>query len=111
MPNQPHSLSTARHIAIEGPIGVGEKDALFANLTLDDDEQRLYRPVYDSIDDDYLTRFDTAYMNFFHHYAAAPVMVVNSQNLNFTDRGADFQLLIQRIVAMRGHREYFNRGE
>ena len=126
-----------------------EKDALFAALTLDDDEYPLYRAVYDrlappllatlqpdlviylqatpetlvervrrrgidierDIDDDYLTQVNEHYMHFFHSYSAAPVMVVNSQNLNFADSGDDFRLLVQRIEAMRGQREYFNRGD
>lgn len=64
-----------------------------------------------SISDDYLRRLSEAYMRFFHNYSAAPVMVVNSENLNFADRDDDFQLLVQRIEAMRGPREYFNRGD
>ena len=30
---------------------------------------------------------------------------------NFVDDSGDFQLLVQRIESMRGHREYFNRGD
>ena len=63
------------------------------------------------INDDYLTLLGESYTRFFHNYDAAPVMVVNAENLNFVDDNDDFQLLIQRIEAMRGHREYFNRGE
>jgi len=63
------------------------------------------------IDDSYLTVLAESYMRFFHHYDAAPVMVVNSENINFVDSDDDFQLLVKRIEAMRGHREYFNRGE
>ena len=43
--------------------------------------------------------------------STAPVMIVNSEHLNFVDNDDDFQLLLQRIETMRGHREYFNRGE
>ena len=64
-----------------------------------------------SIGDAYLTRLAESYMHFFHNYNAAPVMVVNSENINFVDSDDDFQLLVKRIEAMRGHREYFNRGE
>ena len=39
------------------------------------------------------------------------VMIVNSENLNLVDGSDDFQLLVQRIESMRGHREYFNRGD
>ncbi|HRD94041.1 deoxynucleoside kinase [Accumulibacter sp.] len=63
------------------------------------------------IGDAYLTVLAESYMHFFHSYDAAPVMVVNSENLNFVDSDEDFQLLVKRIEAMRGHREYFNRGE
>ena len=37
-------------------------------------------------------------------------MIVNSEHLNFADSPDDFLLLVQRIEAMRGPREYFNRG-
>lgn len=63
------------------------------------------------IGDAYLSALAESYMHFFHNYDAAPVMVVNSENLNFVDSDDDFHLLVKRIEAMRGHREYFNRGE
>jgi deoxyguanosine kinase len=123
-----------------------EKDPLFALLTLSDDEYRLYREIYERvspqaptpdlviylqarpetliarvrkrgidmerrISDDYLTQLAERYSRFFYHYNAAPVMVVNSENLNFVDRDDDFRLLLERIEAMRGQRGYFNRGE
>ena len=37
-------------------------------------------------------------------------MIINSENLNFADNQADFNLLLQQIEKMRGHREYFDRG-
>jgi len=124
-----------------------EKDPLFAGLTLNDDEYKLYRQIYDrvsvpaaiapdlviylqakaetlvsrvrkrgiemerKISDDYLIVLGESYTRFFHTYTAAPVMVVNSENLNFADNEDDFLLLIQRIESMRGPREYFNRGD
>ncbi|MBP6708805.1 MAG: deoxynucleoside kinase, partial [Candidatus Accumulibacter sp.] len=63
------------------------------------------------IGDAYLSGLAESYMHFFHDYNAAPVMVVNCENINFVDRDDDFQLLVKRIEAMRGHREFFNRGE
>lgn len=124
-----------------------EKDPLFAGLTLGEDEYKLYRQVYDrvapqtpvppdlviylqakpetliarvrkrgiemerKISDDYLILLGDAYTRLFHNYDAAPVMVVNSENLNFVDNDNDFQLLLQRLESMRGHREYFNKGD
>ncbi len=61
-----------------------------------------------TIQDDYLARLADSYREFFHHYTAAPVLVVNSENLNFVDNADDFQLLLDRIERMRGQREYFN---
>ena len=63
------------------------------------------------ISDDYLIVLGESYTRFFHTYTAAPVMVVNSENLNFADNEDDFLLLVQRIESMRGPREYFNRGD
>jgi len=123
-----------------------EKDPLFAHLTLNDDEHALYRQIYERvaprtaapdlviylqarpetliarvrrrgidmerrIGDAYLTVLGESYTRFFHAYDAAPVLVVNSENLNFVEHDDDFHLLVQRIESMRGHREYFNRGE
>lgn len=124
-----------------------EKELLFASLTLNGDEYRLYRTIYDRvstpaactpdlviylqaapetliarvrkrgvdmerhISDDYLTRLGETYTRFFHDYSQAPVMIVNSENLNFVDNPDDFSLLVQRIESMRGAREYFNKGD
>ena len=63
------------------------------------------------ISDDYLTLLGESYTRFFHNYDAAPVMMVNSENLNFAESADDFLLLVQRIESMRGRREYFNRGD
>jgi deoxyadenosine/deoxycytidine kinase len=57
---------------------------------------------------EYLAALADAYAHFFHHYDAAPLMVVNSERLNFAERRHDFDLLAERLAAMRGTREYFN---
>ena len=59
---------------------------------------------------DYLARLADAYARFFHDYAAAPLLIVNSDHLNFVDRDSDFELLLQRIRALKGPREYFSLG-
>jgi deoxyguanosine kinase len=59
---------------------------------------------------DYLMRLSSAYARFFHDYSAAPLLIVNSDNLNFVDRDADFELLLQRIRGLKGPREYFSLG-
>jgi deoxyadenosine/deoxycytidine kinase len=122
-----------------------DKDPLFAQLTLNDDELRLYRQIYEhlkpqapvpdlviylqapaetliervhrrgasyekNISDEYLVRLAEAYTRYFYQYAAAPLLIVNSENLNFVDSEGDFDLLLQRIDAMRGPREFFSLG-
>jgi deoxyguanosine kinase len=59
---------------------------------------------------DYLARLAEGYARFFYHYDAAPVLIVNSENLNFVERDADFELLVSRLRAMRSRREFFNLG-
>lgn len=120
-----------------------DKDPLFAQINLLDEELALYQRIYQhlapqvptpdlviylqapvdvlksrirkrgaayerGIGEDYLARLVDAYGRFFHDYSGAPLLIVNSVNLNFVDRPADFDLLLRRIGDMRGPREFFN---
>jgi len=120
-----------------------DKDALFARLTLADDELKLYEQIHSHLapraptpdlviylqadthtlidhlkprgrceqvhkTPAYLEALAASYTRFFHHYDAAPLLVVNTGHLNPIDRDSDFALLLARIGAMRGRREYFN---
>jgi deoxyadenosine/deoxycytidine kinase len=62
------------------------------------------------IHDEYLFTLAETYARFFYQYEAAPVLIVNSDHLNFVDQPGDFDLLLQRIHAMRGPREFFSMG-
>ena len=62
------------------------------------------------IGEEYLALLAEGYARFFYQYAAAPVLIVNSENLNFVERDADLALLVERMRAMRSRREYFNLG-
>jgi deoxyadenosine/deoxycytidine kinase len=62
------------------------------------------------INEDYLTILAESYARFFYNYAAAPVLIVNSENLNFVDRDRDFELLIDRVRGMQTRREFFSLG-
>ncbi|MFN7207263.1 MAG: deoxynucleoside kinase [Burkholderiales bacterium] len=123
-----------------------EKDPLFAQLTLNDDELGLYQKIYSSlspqaatpdlviflmaspdtliervawrgiaseaaISEDYLRALCHSYTELIHDYDDAPQLVINTEHLNPIDSEEDFSLLMQRIVSMRGKREYFNRAE
>ena len=63
-----------------------------------------------AIGEDYLALLVESYARFFHHYSAAPVLIVNSENLNFVAREADFGLLVDRIRGMKTRREFFSLG-
>jgi deoxyguanosine kinase len=62
------------------------------------------------ISEEYLAVLAESYARFFYHYAAAPVLIVNSENLNFVERDQDFELLVSRMRGMKTRREFFNLG-
>lgn len=62
------------------------------------------------VSEEYLALLAETYTRFFYHYSDAPVLIVNSENLNFADRESDLDLLLQKISAMRSRREFFNSG-
>ena len=72
--------------------------------------RRRAQPYEQNISDDYLLRVAQGYSDFFYHYDAAPVMMVNTERLNFEEGVEDFALLLQCIGEMRGPREFFSRG-
>jgi len=56
----------------------------------------------------YLTRLADAYSRFFYGYDGAPLLIVNSERLNFVENREHVALLLARIASMRGPREFFN---
>jgi len=122
-----------------------EKDRLFAQLTLDDHELRLYDQVYDNITVDapqpdlviylqapvdvllsrvqkrgrsyerfietnYLERLVEAYTQFFYHYSATPLLIVNAADIDLVNNEQDYQLLLERLRKTISGRHYFNPG-
>ena len=59
---------------------------------------------------DYLRRLAASYSDFFHRYDDAPLLIVNSEHLNFARSDDDFEVLLERITKMRGPREFFSRA-
>jgi deoxyguanosine kinase len=62
------------------------------------------------ITEEYLALLADSYARFFYHYSAAPLLIVNCENLNFVERDADFELLVSRVRGMKSRREFFNLG-
>ncbi|HEY6242225.1 MAG TPA: deoxynucleoside kinase [Burkholderiales bacterium] len=60
---------------------------------------------------EYLALLADSYSRFFYHYSGSPVLIVNSERLNFVREEDDLKLLIERVGAMRGNREFFNWGD
>src|SRR4030067_699049 len=60
------------------------------------------------IDRDYLQTLVNAYTQFFHHYTAAPLLVVHAERINPVDEETDFQTLLAHIRKIRSGRHFFN---
>lgn len=120
-----------------------QKDRLFAQLTLDENELALYDQVYQrltldlpvpdlviylqapmttlikrvfergiayekNIEAAYLERVSQAYIEFFYHYDASPLLIVNTAEVNLADNEQDYALLLEHIYNLPPGRHYFN---
>ena len=73
--------------------------------------QRIARraiPMESGIAPAYLQRLCDAYVEYFHAYEGAPVFAISTEHFNPVDRGADFDMLLERLAGFRGRREFFN---
>ena len=86
---------------------------IYLQAPLDTLQARVNRRGIDferGMDAGYLQRLANSYSEFFHRYDAAPLLIVNTANLNFAESDADFELLVERIGKLRGPREFFSRA-
>ncbi len=58
----------------------------------------------------YLRSLIEAYSRFFHHYDAAPLLIVNTEHLNPIDDERDFQTLLRQLGDLKGRRVFFNQN-
>ena len=72
--------------------------------------RRRGNPMEAGIDEGYLRRLSESYTRFFLEYDASPLLIVNNERLNFPDNPSHLDLLVERMDAMRGGREFFNVG-
>jgi deoxyadenosine/deoxycytidine kinase len=112
------------------------KDRIFAYLNLDDTDLRIYEKLYpvleqevpspdlviymqasvsvlleriekrardfeSEIDPDYLERLSEAYSYYFFHYRETPLLVINTDDIDFVNKPADFDALVDQIVRCR----------
>jgi len=60
------------------------------------------------IDEEYLQRIADAYVEFFYHYTASPLLIVNTMEMNFADSEREYGMLLDRIRGVTVGRHYFN---
>ncbi len=120
-----------------------EKDAIFAELTLDPDELALYKQVSEqlflnpvrpdlviylqapvkvlceriaqrgigyeqSVDTEYLGALVEAYGEFFAHYDATRLLIVDTASIDLIGRDDDYNALLQGLESLEAGRHYFN---
>jgi len=78
--------------------------------TLIDRVKRRGNAFEGTISEEYLRSLSEAYSRYFHSYDESPLLMVNSERLNFVDNASHLDLLLERMSAMRGGREFFNRA-
>jgi deoxyadenosine/deoxycytidine kinase len=70
--------------------------------------RRRGRSYEEPIERAYLERINASYADFFHHYAAAPLLIVNASEIDLVDGDADYRALLAQIRAAPLARRYFN---
>lgn len=60
------------------------------------------------IQQEYLERLAAAYSQFFYHYGASPLLIVNATDINPVESEADYSALVREISRVRSGRHYFN---
>jgi len=68
---------------------------------------RRARPYEKEMERDYIRHLNEAYNHFFFHYVEAPLLVVNTNGIDFVNDPDDFQDLLKRIRTHRGGTVYY----
>jgi len=120
-----------------------DKDPIFAQVNLDQDEFELYRKVFSQMTVDaptpdlviylqasvdrlleridrrgiasertisrqYLEELNEVYSEFFLYYDAAPLLIVNANQLDLVNRQEDFAQLVDYALDIKAGRHYYN---
>ena len=62
------------------------------------------------IDRMYLKKISDAYVEFFHHYASSPLLIVNTEKFDLSEDDESYSLLLSHIARLPLGRHYFNPG-
>lgn len=60
------------------------------------------------IDDAYLSALSEAYIRYFYHYTASPLLIVNASAINPIENEAEYRQLLEQVASVRSGRHYFN---
>jgi deoxyadenosine/deoxycytidine kinase len=56
----------------------------------------------------YLKKISDAYIDFFYHYDASPILIINTENFDLVNNTKNYNLLVQHISKLPPGRHYFN---
>ena len=65
------------------------------------------RPFEKDMDREYIKQLNEAYNHFFFHYVDAPLLVVNTNSIDFVNNPDDFEDLLHRILSHRQGTVYY----
>ncbi len=65
------------------------------------------RPFERDMQRDYIRQLNEAYNHFFFHFTEAPLLVVNTNGIDFVNNTADFEDLLNRILTHRAGTTYY----
>ncbi len=65
------------------------------------------RPFERDMDKDYIVRLNDAYNHYFFHYTDTPLLVVNTNKIDFVNEPDDYEDLVKRILSHRQGTMYY----
>jgi deoxyguanosine kinase len=65
------------------------------------------RPYERDMEREYIRQLNEAYNHFFFHYTDSPLLVVNTNGIDFVNKSEDFEDLLKRIVSHREGTVYY----
>jgi len=68
---------------------------------------RRNRPFEKDMDRDYISRLSDAYNHYFFHYTDTPLLVVNTNGIDFVNERSDYEDLVKRILSHRQGTMYY----